>query len=670
MIINEGLNMEKLKLKTKDLTAENIAKLAILFPNLITEVEKDGKIIKTINASKLKEVVGDYATSDSEVYELTWVGKQESKQKITAPITKTLRPVPGDSVDFENTENLYIEGDNFEVLKVLQESYLNKVKMIYIDPPYNTGKDFVYKDNFSQSTAEYDKESGAVDEEGNKLTNSRNINKNTNPRFHSDWLSMIYERLVIAKDLLSDDGAIFISIGDDEVDNLKKIGNEIFGETNFISIYSRISKKGSSMGKFVSPAVDYIICYVKDAVYNEGFVFPQTDKYRSKFNKEDANGKYKTGGLYQSSLDPLRGCVNQRYYIECPDGTLVIPPGENFPKIKKDGERIAPESRKDKVWRWSQETYLKEKNNLIFSKSKNSPLVDSDGGKTEWNVLTKQYHKSQDESKVVPGNLIEDCLNSKASIELKELDIPFDFPKPSVLIKYLLEISRTSEDDTILDFFSGSATTAHAVMSLNADTGGNRKFILVQLPEETDKESEALKAGYKNICEIGKERIRRAAKKIIKEHENKQSKIEEEKMDISKLDFGFRVFRLDSSNMKDVYYNPDEIDQRTLTNFKDNIKEDRTDKDLLYQVLLDLAVPISAKVEEQKVKNKSIYRVNENYLIACFDEDIDLEIVKEIAKLNPLRLVFKDSSFKDDSTKVNTDEYLKHKLPGCIVRVI
>lgn len=357
--------MKKLKMKTKDLNQENITKLTELFPELVTEVEKDGEVVKTVDVKKLKEVVGDYASEEDEVYELSWVGKQKSKQKIVLPINKTLRPVPEDSVDFESTENLYIEGDNFEVLKLLQESYLNKIKMIYIDPPYNTGKDFVYKDNFTKGKEEYDDESGAIDEEGNKLFR----NTATNGRFHSDWLSMMYERLVVARDLLKDDGVVFISIGDDELDNLKKISDEIFGEDNFIAIYSRIAKKGSSMGKFVSPAVDYMLCYVKDITLNSGFTFPQTEEYISKFNKEDKLGKYKTGGLYQSSLDPLRGCVNQRYYVECPDGELVIPPGEEFPKNKEDGEKVAPKSRKDKVWRWSQETYLKEKENLIFTKS-------------------------------------------------------------------------------------------------------------------------------------------------------------------------------------------------------------------------------------------------------------------------------------------------------------
>lgn len=652
--------MEQLTMKTKDLTQENIAKLTKLFPELVTEVEKDGNMIKTINADKLKELVGNYADNDSEVYELTWAGKQKSRQKIVMPINKTLRPVVEDSIDFENTENLYIEGDNFEVLKLLQESYLNKIKMIYIDPPYNTGKDFVYKDNFTKSKDEEDTDSGAVDEEGNKLFKNTTING----RFHSDWLSMMFERLVIAKDLLRDDGVIFISIGEDEVHNLKKVCDEIFGEQNFIGEAGRISKKANNQGDFWAPNFDYVLTYTKDkescSQFFGGINYEAYKEVETEGARKGEN--FQLIRLYMTSLDPMRGCKNQRYYIKCPDGSFVIPPGENFPEKVEDGAKVEPKSGKDKIWRWAKSSYLEKKEQLFVKKVKSSNLVDENGNPAKWNVYTKTYLNDVIENSTAsPNNFIENHLNQNSSHELKKLNIPFDFAKPSSLIKFLAEICGVKEDDIILDFFSGSATTAHAVMQLNAEDGGSRKFIMVQLPEPTVEDSEAFKAGYKNISEIGKERIRRAAKKIKEDNKGK---------DLSNVDFGFRVFKTDSSNMKNVYYNPNEIDQRTLANFKDNIKEDRTDKDLLYQVLLELAVPISAKVKEEKVNDKTIYRVNENFLIACFDNELDLETIKQIAELQPLRIVFKDLSFKDDSTKVNCDEYMKNKLPNTIVKVI
>lgn len=652
--------MEKLTLTTKDLIAENIAKLSVLFPEIITEVEKDGKTVKTINADKLKELIGDYADNSNEVYELNWVGKQKSRQKIVMPINKTLRPVVEDSVDFENTENLYIEGDNFEVLKLLQESYLNKVKMIYIDPPYNTGKDFVYKDNFAMSREEYDDEAGVIDEEGNKLF----LNTTTNGRFHSDWLSMMYERLVIAKDLLRDDGVIFISIGEDEVHNLRKVCDEIFGDQNFIGEAGRISKKANNQGDFWAPNFDYVLTYSKDKESCSQFFGGINYKAYKEIETEGerVGEKYQLIRLYMTSLDPMRGCKNQRYYIKCPDGSFVIPPGDNFPGNVDDGAKIEPKSGKDKVWRWGTSSYLGKKEQLFIKKVKSSNLVDEKGAPAKWNVYTKTYLKDVIENSTAsPNNFIENHLNQSSSHELKKLEIPFDFAKPSSLIKFLAETCVTKENDLILDFFSGSATTAHAVMQLNAENGGNRKFIMVQLPEQTDENSDAFKAGYGNIAEIGKERIRRAAKKIQEENTDK---------DLSNVDFGFRAFKLDSSNMKDVYYNPNDIDQRTLSNFKDNIKEDRNDKDLLYQVLLEMGLPISGKVNEETVNNKTIYRLNDNFLIACFDDDVDLETVMKIAELKPLRLVFKDSSFKDDAAKVNCYEYLKNKLPNAIIKVI
>lgn len=626
-------------MKTKDLNRENISKLTRLFPELLTEVEKDGEIIKTINVEKLKELVGDFADESDEIYELSWVGKQKSRQKIVKPVNKTLRPVPEESVDFENTENLYIEGDNFEVLKLLQESYLNKIKMIYIDPPYNTGNDFIYKDKFAISREVYDEETGAIDEEGNKLF----LNTTTNGRFHSDWISMIYERLVITKDLLKDDGVIFISVDDNEVDNLKKICDEIFSENNFVGSFIWHKKlTGGYDNNWLNTQHEYVLIYTK----NKELFKIGKEKKESKYSLVDENGrKFKWDSLWSSSLTYS---PSLDYQIEAPDGTMVDPIGQK-------GKAF---------WLWGKEKVKNNGHLLKFQKDKEG----------NWKVYKRVYAS---EDGIIPSSILDKHIvkgNTHSAREMKEIfgERIFDYSKPATFIKYLVERGNLYNNEYVLDFFSGSATTGHAVMQLNAEDGINRKFILVQLLEETDRESEAYAAGYKTISEIGKERIKRAGKKIKKEldESNKQKKLGEEGIDPSNLDFGFRVFKLDSSNMKDVYYNPSEIDQRTLINFKDNIKEDRTDKDLLYQVLLELAIPISAKIKEEQVSNKTIYRVNDNFLIACFDDEIDLETIKKIAELNPLRIVFKDSSFKDDAAKVNCDEYLKNKLPNTIVKVI
>lgn len=629
-----------MSMETKNLAQENIIKLTTLFPELITEVERDGKVVKTVNVEALKNLIGDFTAGSNELYELNWVGKQKSRQKIVMPINKTLRPVVEDSVDFENTENLFIEGDNFEVLKLLQESYLNKIKMIYIDPPYNTGNDFVYKDNFSMSKEEYDDETGAIDEQGNKLF----INSTTNGRFHSDWLSMIFERLVIAKDLLREDGAVYISIDDNEVANLRKIGDEIFGEENFVAQFpwrKRTAKSDVPFG--VSQDYEWILCFAKSNSFS-ACIQGTERKY------------YETPDLPNKPWR-IHDMTKQTSASERPNSffTMINPKtGDEYP------------ANPNSVWRITKDTFQQyyNDNRIVFPN-------DYDFLNISKPVL--RYFKEDDEAKAgemfgftpVSTNLpkkvgmTQDGTKDNAKLFTSKV---FGFPKPVGLLQYLIE-SVTSIDNsaTILDFFAGSATTAHAVMQKNAEDGGNRKFIMVQLPEPTVQDSEAFKAGYKSIAEIGKERIRRAAEKIKEENRD---------IDLSNIDLGFKVFKLDSSNMKDIYYNPKDIDQKTLTNFRDNIKEDRTDKDLLYQVLLEMAIPISAKIKEETVNNKTIYRVNDDFLIACFDDDVNLETIKEISEYKPLRFVFKDSSFEDDATKVNCDEYLKNKLPNTIVKVI
>ncbi|MDD4082868.1 MAG: site-specific DNA-methyltransferase [Sphaerochaetaceae bacterium] len=671
--MTKAIKLDKLELTTKDLHEENIAKLSELFPQLLTEMEVEEtdsegntvkKLVKTIDSEKLKELVGDYAKKDSEIYELTWAGKQDSKRKIAEPITKTLRPVKNDSVDFENTSNLYIEGDNFEVLKLLQNSYLGKIKMIYIDPPYNTGKDFVYKDNFRTSKAEHDEESGVVDEEGNKLVK----NVFTNGRFHSDWLSMMYERLVLARDVLKDDGVVFISIDDNEVDNLKKVCNEIFGEANFITQFVWQKKtQPSFLSKEIANVTEYILTYKK----NE-------NQRPLKGGKTDTNRT--------SEMINIGNPVGERVLSK----NSVIFENGNFSgtlKIGSYGKGVLAVELLNQINILNGKS---DKDIKIRAKIVQSQETIEQGIRNGWEIhikSTKSFrptiNKNLTEASIKPPiSLLSKKLNMEiptntdASNEIKELfggvNI-MDYPKPVNLIKYLADaITFDDKSASILDFFSGSATTAHAIMQLNSEDQGNRKFIMVQLPEETDKDSEAFKAGYKNICEIGKERIRRATKKIKDElkEKNKQQKLGGEKIDIDSLDFGFKVFRIDESNMKDVYYHPSQVTQAKLDGLADNIKEDRSPEDLLYQVLLDLAIPISAKVTEEKIDNKKVFRVEHNFLIACFDSDVSLDLVKKIAEAKPERLVFRDSSFKDDKEKVNCEEFLKHSLPNTIIKVI
>ncbi|UXM85122.1 site-specific DNA-methyltransferase [Methanococcus aeolicus] len=633
---------ERLSLKTENLINENILKLGELFPDILTEIEKDGKLIKTINVEKLKELVGDYADKDTEIYELTWAGKQNARRCVVEPTTKTLRPVIEDSVDFENTENLYIEGDNLEVLKILRKSYSNFIKMIYIDPPYNRKRknDLIYKDNFSMSKEDYEKEAGVVDEEGNKLI------KNTgfDGRFHSNWLNMMYPRLQLAYKLLKKDGVIFISIDDNEVANLRKLCDEIFGEDNFVG---EIIRKTKSMtgdeGSGFNLQHENLVIYSKNKkqviLNGEEKSF---DNYKNPDN--DDNGDWTSG-------DPSAKSGSGSTYFE------IINPITNKVDLPPKG----------RYWAFSQNT-LKEyiKNGKIKFKHYHK---DNERG-----FIFKRY-KNELQSLFNPVNSLfsieNDYMNQVGTKEIKSIfsEEYFDNPKPTFFIQKLIQYS-TSKQDYILDFFSGSATTAHAVMQLNAEDGGNRKFIMVQLPEPTDEKSEAHKAGYKNICEIGKERIRRAGNKIKEElkEKSKQKKLEDNNADINNLDFGFRVFKLGESIYKDTVLHPNEITQENLLDFKESIKHGTTQEDILYSVLLDMGIPISAKVEIKTIQNKKVFIINDGWLVACFDENIDLELIKELAKIKSeipglkTKFVFKESSFKDDSAIINTMEYLKTKI--------
>lgn len=654
--------MEHLNMQSMDKVAANVAKIMELFPNCVTErINNEGKLEHAIDFDMLKQELSDHVVDGlQERYQFTWPDKRKAILAANAPINKTLRPCREESVDFDNTENLYIEGDNLEVLKLLQETYLGKVKMIYIDPPYNTGNDFVYRDDFKQNAGEYVENSGQLDDEGNRMV----TNTESNGRFHTDWLNMMYPRLKLAKDLLSDDGIIFISIGQTELDNLDKILSDIFGEANKISSVVRVMKSGGAKGRFFSPNVEFILIYAKNIDRISEFREAVSEEIIKKLytsveqSGERKGEKYRPFGLYQSSLDSR---PNQRYYIQAPDGELIIPPGDSLPNEKVEGAMVLPASTNDKVWRWSKERFLKEKEagNIEFKRS-NGVLLNSDGNPASWNVYTKIWLSDRQDEGSTPVDLISKWENRHSAKELKELEIPFEFAKPTGLIHYLMTLPNISSGDTVLDFFSGSATTAHAVIQLNAEDGGKRKFIMVQLPEECAENSEAYKAGYKNICEIGKERIRRAGQKIK----------EENLLTTQDLDIGFRVLKCDSSNMEDVYFTPKEYMDKQQSLFVDNIKKDRNDEDLLFDAMLKLDTPLSSKIEKITIAGKTVYNVAQGHLMACFDKNVTDEVITAVAKEMPSYFVMRDSSQADDSVAINFEQIFNTYSPQTVRRVL
>ena len=650
---------EKMKMESVDLTTKNIERIQELFPNCVTEaVDESGHSKKVINFELLRQMLSADVLDGDEAYEFTWVGKKAAIVEANKPIRKTLRPCPEESVDWDTTENLYIEGDNLEVLKLLQESYLGKIKMIYIDPPYNTGYDsFVYNDSFMMDKDEYDDGIGLYDENDN--LNFRE-NLTSNPRFHSTWNSMMYSRLSLSRNLLRDDGVMFISIDDGELANLIMLCNELFGAANYITCVTRVAKTTSFRGNYFAPSKDYILVYAKNIRILPQFQDDVTND--EQFNKIETEGPRK-GEYYRDDiafyLSTLQTRPNQRYFIECPDGELVVPPGKTMPETVEDGCKAVPEDG-DGVWRWEQAQYLQKKHLLSFKKTKTSPLLNQNGEKAGWNIYTKSYLLDKKEKGNIPRDIFEGFLNRNGSEELKKMDIPFSFPKPSKLIKYLLKISGTDTDDIILDFFSGSGTTAHAVMQLNSEDRKNRHFICVQLQEKCSADSDAGKAGYANIADIGKERIRRAGI-LIKE---------DNPMTTQALDTGFRVLKLSDSNMNDVYYSAEEYRQDMLSVLESNIKEDRNDLDLLFGCLLEWGLPLSMPYTSEQVEGCTIHTYNDGDLIACFDESVPDSVIKVIAKRQPLRAVFRDSSFKDSPSKINVGEIFKMLAPDSRVKVI
>ena len=630
--------MKKMKMQSLNVTGSNIDKIAKLFPQCVTErKDKDGKTVQGIDFEKLRdELSADVIDDGEERYQFTWPDKKVHAHLANTPTNKTLRPCREESVDFDHTQNLYIEGDNLDVLKVLRETYLGKVKMIYIDPPYNTGNDFVYNDDFSQSADDYQENSGQVDENGNRLVQ----NTESNGRFHTDWLNMIYPRLKVAKDLLTENGVIFISIDDNEVENLKKICNEVFGERNFLTTITRTTgtPTGGGFDGLVNE-LDYIVVFSKNIELATINGIEMSEKDASIYDQEDENGRFLTRSLRRTGGEDRREDRPTMYYaIKAPDGTLIYPKGPTG---------------YDSRWICSEQKYKElEQNNLIAWKK-----VERNGEQI-WQVQQKFYLEGRTKA---PGNLWNDIEgNKKATRDIRVLfdtKKVFEFPKPVGLLKKIISISSETEA-IILDFFSGSCTTAHAVMQLNAEDGGNRRFIMVQLPEETDEKSEAYKAGYKNICEIGKERIRRAGKKIK----------EEAGLQGQNLDIGFRVLKLDTSNMQDVYYTPQDFTVNDL--FTDNVKPDRTAEDLLFQVMLDLGVELSATIEQRAMGGKLVFFVNDNYLVACFDTDIAEDTIKEIAKLKPYYFVMRDSSLASDNVADNFDQLFETYSKDTIRRII
>lgn len=656
--MHEQSKPNHLKMQTPDITEQNIEQIEKLFPHVITEIKDDtGKPKKAIDFDLLKQCLVDVLVEDeNERYRLDWPGKKAALLKANTPITKTLRPCREESVNFDTTENLYIEGDNFEVLKILQESYLGKVKMIDIDPPYNTGKNFIYKDKFTISKEDYEEEIGAIDEDGGKLFK----NTDSNGRFHSDWLSMMYERLIVARDMLRDDGVIFIHIDDNEVHNLRKICDEIFGEENFLVNFSwRTDGNFDNQAKF-KRCHEYILGFAKDEQY---FIFPpvidpNVPKTSKLYKPEVRNTIVKNGPKNPISsvtlpvgfpADIIKGIIRQR--------SNLWPHYLSDAKIEEG--RLTNEV--EVLSGWSSKDLL-----LNFISNNCGSILDNKGQETRFVISETGAIEIIKKRSELQSHVISSLFNlggpQKASIEIQAIDVKFDdYPKPLSLIKYLCQMVK-GENDIILDFFSGSATTAHALMQLNAEDGGNRKFIMVQLPEKTDETSEAYKAGFKTISDIGKERIRRAGKKIIEDNKDKEG--------IKNLDIGFRVYKTASTNMKDVYYHPEELGQQSLPGLESNIKEDRTPEDLLTQVILDLGLELNLPIEQKEILGNTVFIVQTNALVACFDKKINFAIVDDIADLKPFKAVFRDASFKDDKDRINIEERFKRLSPETVITVI
>lgn len=651
--------MDKMKMSSPDLTMDNIEKIAALFPNVITEAkDEQGNLVQKIDFEKLKQELSTDVIEGDESYDFTWVGKKQAMVEANKPTNKTLRPCLEESVNWEKTENLYIEGDNLEVLKLLQESYLNKVKMIYIDPPYNTGNNLIYKNNFYEDLQEYNEESGCFDDEGNKLF----LNTRSNGRFHSDWCSMIYSRLKTARNLLCDSGIIVLTIDDSEIYNITSIMNEIFGEDNHLAtIVIKNNPSGRSTVSGASIAHEYALFYRKNSDTSLGRL-QRNEKQIARYKDKDDNGAYewvnfrKHGGFKEDAPTmyyPIyikKDCSDFRIpnmkWKEATKNYVILENAKNDEIISYPID----ENGKERRWKWGLDRTLRAKNEMCvrLDKDKNPAVYIKSRMKDEGMLPLTVWDDTKYSSTEYGTNFLTELMGKRY----------FDYPKSIHAVIDCLRLSGNNADGIFLDFFSGSATTAHAVMQLNAEDGGNRKFIMVQLPEACDEKSEAFKAGYKNICEIGKERIRRAGKKIVGETGK------------TDLDIGFRVLKLDESNMKDVYYTPDELSQSDLVEALNNIKDGRSGYDLLYQCMLDWGLELSLPHETVRINNNEVHIVNDGDLIACFDDKVSEDTIKQIADKKPLRAVFRDSSFATPAARINVDEIFKLKSPHTTIKVL
>ncbi len=650
-------------MQTVNKADENFKRLAEMFPNAVTEAkDENGEVVRAIDKDVLmQEINTKVVDGKEERYQFTWPDKKKSVLLANAPINKTLRPCREESVDFDNTENLYIEGDNLEVLKLLQETYLGKIKIIYIDPPYNTGTDsFVYDDNFAQSTDEYIENSGQFDDDGNRMVQ----NPESNGRFHTDWLNMMFTRLRLAKDLLSDDGVIFISIDDNEVANLSKMCDEIFGVDNAIAVFPRLATKSGKTPLTFMVSHDYVLCYTKsrhDIFVGQAFEddsYKYSDEYIAERGRYNLKQPLDCNSIsYSASLDYPITHEGVTYY-----------PGSDYNKyLERQSGKHLP---KDYAWRWSKELFkfgLKNgwivfQNGRIYTKGYLKAAIEKQSNGS-YAVIKREKTRKISTIDFISNDYSNDI--AKKQLASYKISARFDFPKPVDLIKVLLS-THYDKNALVVDFFSGSATTAEAVFKQNLTDGGNRKFILVQLPEK------AQDGTYKNICEIGKERIRRAGQKIRNEQLGIKNKGDNSSLQTpnSSLDTGFRVLKCDSSNMKEVYYNPAEYEPSLFTSLEDNIKEDRTSEDLLFQVMLDLGVLLSSKIEETTIAGKKVFNVEDNYLIACFDEDITDEVITEIAKQKPYYFVMRDSSMANDSVATNFEQIFAAYSPDTVRKVL
>lgn len=633
---------EKMPLTSMDIAAEKRDALKQLFPEVFAE--------DRIDFDQLKRVLGDWVEPGKERFGLTWPGKAECMRIIQSPSVATLKPVREESVNFDETENVFIEGDNLEVLKLLQKAYFGKVKMIYIDPPYNTGGEFIYPDKYAETLDTYLAFTGQIDDEGRKFS----TNTDAGGRYHSVWLNMIYPRLYVARNLLRDDGAIFVSIGQDEVGNLLQVCNDVFGEENLVTICSRVMKTGGQKGAYFSPCVDYVLVYAKNIVELAQFRSPISQNVIDKvYTKTEGSGpragqKYRAMGLYQAMLDVR---ANQRFYIECPDGQLVIPPGASFPVNPKEGEQVTPVDG-DGVWRWTYSRYAEElaSGNIEFVKSDRTSLIQPDGSPATWNVYYKIWLEDRLRDGQLPGNILEKFESRHSSAELKAIEIPFDFAKPSALIKFFMALICVEADDIVLDFFAGSASTAHAALEYAAETGERRPFICVQLPEPTAPDSEEAKAGYKTISQIGLERTKRIAKKLSSDKE------------LVTFDSGVRLFKLSRSGLLIWDTSNADIDDlvQRIDSFVQNVDPSATPEDIVYELLLKAGFPLTTKVKAEEMAGKTVYSVEDGSLLICLDKEITPALIDALAEADPLQVICLDEGFKgNDQLKANAVQTFK-----------